>query len=59
MTAGQLRLVIAMTAAAVMVQTLGASFNYILDDMLRGLGSSDSRSPTWRDKCPRWGRRCS
>ncbi len=35
---------VAMTAAAVMVQTLGASFNYILDDMLRDLGSSASQS---------------
>lgn len=33
-----------MTGAAVMLQTLGASFNYILDDMLRGLGSTDSQS---------------
>ena len=33
-----------MTAAAVMVQTLGASFNYILVDMLRDLGSSGSQS---------------
>ncbi|TXH33509.1 MAG: MFS transporter [Actinobacteria bacterium] len=40
----QRRLLLAMTAAAVMVQTLGASFNYILDDMLRGLGSSASQS---------------
>ncbi len=37
-----------MTAAAVMVQTLGASFNYILEDMLRGLGSSDSQSDVAR-----------
>ena len=37
-----------MTAAAVMVQTLGASFNYILVDMLQGLGSSGSQSDVAR-----------
>jgi MFS family permease len=40
----QVRLIVALTAAAALVQTLGASFNYILDDMLRGLGSSASQS---------------
>ena len=48
LTAGQIRLVGVLTIAAVMVQTLGASFNYILDDMLRGLGSSDSQSDVAR-----------
>ena len=44
LTGPQVRLVLAMTAAAALVQTLGASFNYILDDMLRALGSSASQS---------------
>ncbi len=44
LSAAQMRLVVAVTAAAALVQTLGASFNYVLVDMLRDLGSSAAHS---------------
>lgn len=37
-------MVLATTACAVLVQTLGASFNYILNDMLRDLNATDVQS---------------
>ncbi len=44
LSTAQVRLVVAATVAAALVQTLGASFNYVLVDMLRDLGSSASHS---------------
>lgn len=50
LSAAQMRLVVAVTAAAALVQTLGASFNYVLIDMLRDLGPQ-LLTPTSYDRC--------